>query len=224
VSGFDEALGGGIPEGSVVVVAGSPGTMKSSLALSILLNHARAGTRGLYVTLDEGGHSLLRQAVALGLDTTAIPHDVRLLDFGPQGPDRDWLASFRTQVEAVHADRGDRLLVLDSLEGLEARAGLVDRRRDLFKLFDWMRSLGTTTFLLAERPDVFVRNAVVFGRYDEDYLADGILHLRLHVGEDATVQRRLRCVKLRRAAHDPSYFALLFDGGRFHATKSLRGS
>ena len=32
IKGFDEKLGGGIPEGSVVLVVGEPGTMKSSVA------------------------------------------------------------------------------------------------------------------------------------------------------------------------------------------------
>jgi len=36
VRGFDEEIGGGIPQGHVVLVAGPPGTMKSSLAYSIL--------------------------------------------------------------------------------------------------------------------------------------------------------------------------------------------
>ena len=36
VEGFDDALGGGIPRGSIVLVAGTPGTMKTALTFSIL--------------------------------------------------------------------------------------------------------------------------------------------------------------------------------------------
>ena len=33
VEGLDRALGGGIPKGSTILVAGTPGTMKTSLTL-----------------------------------------------------------------------------------------------------------------------------------------------------------------------------------------------
>src|SRR2546426_12322903 len=41
VEGFDEALGGGIPRGSLVLVGGTPGTMKPALTLRSLY---RTGT------------------------------------------------------------------------------------------------------------------------------------------------------------------------------------
>jgi KaiC/GvpD/RAD55 family RecA-like ATPase len=45
IRGFDEEIEGGIPQGHVVLVAGPPGTMKSSLAYSILYNNALNGNR-----------------------------------------------------------------------------------------------------------------------------------------------------------------------------------
>jgi len=225
VQGFDEALGGGIPGGSVVVLAGASGTLKSSLALSILLGNAEAhGARGVYVTLEESGPSLLRQADSLGLETGTVARRVRILDAAAQvdGGGSAWLDHLREGVEAIRASSGCDLLVIDSLEALEARADLKDRRREMFRFFEWLRSLEATTFVVAERPDIFVNNAVILGRWDEDFLADGVLHLRMHVTE-TEVQRRIRCVKMRRARHDPSYYALLVDGGRFVATRPLGG-
>ena len=226
VPGFDEAMGGGIPAGSVVVVAGSAGTMKSSLTLSILLNNAaQGGTRALYASLEERPSSLLKQAIGLGLDTTSIPFKVRFLEFSGlqhQTAGGNWLDYFQSSVLAARATYGCDILVIDGLEGLAARMPMEDRRRDLFRFFEWLRSLDVTVLLTAERPDVFVNNAVVMGRWDEDFLADGVIHLRLHVAADHDVQRRIRCVKMRRAAHDPSYLTLLVDGGRFVATKPMR--
>jgi len=225
VIGFDEALGGGIPAGSIVIIAGAAGTMKSSLAISIVLNHAaKVGARALYTTMEEGVGSLLRQAVGLGLDTTSVPHHVRILDLAytmPEGSG-DWLPRFQSIVEDVKKEEGCDLLVIDSLEGFAVHANLEDRRRGLFQFFEWLRSLEMTTLVTAERPDLFVQNAVVAGRWDEDFLADGVIHLRLHVTAETEVQRRIRCVKMRGAAHDPSYLALFLDGGNFVATKSIR--
>src|SRR5438445_422903 len=53
VEGFDEALGGGIPRGSLVLVAGTPGTMKTALTFSILYENVKAGSKALSITLEE---------------------------------------------------------------------------------------------------------------------------------------------------------------------------
>ena len=46
VEGLDELLGGGIPEGNIVLVSGAPGTMKTSLTYHILHTNALDGLRG----------------------------------------------------------------------------------------------------------------------------------------------------------------------------------
>src|SRR5207244_502892 len=62
VEGLDETMDGGIPWGHLVLIEGAPGTMKSSLAFSILLhNAAREGLHCLYVSLEERASSLLKQ-------------------------------------------------------------------------------------------------------------------------------------------------------------------
>src|SRR3990172_3285150 len=69
ISGLDGALRGGVPRGSVVVIAGAPGTMKTSLGLFILASNAISDLRGgLYVTFGQGAASVLRQMETLGID------------------------------------------------------------------------------------------------------------------------------------------------------------
>ncbi|TLZ74303.1 MAG: hypothetical protein E6K14_03735 [Methanobacteriota archaeon] len=54
VDGLDRALGGGIPKGSTILVAGTPGTMKTSLILWLMHENARLrGTKSLYVSLEQ---------------------------------------------------------------------------------------------------------------------------------------------------------------------------
>ncbi|MFQ6012795.1 MAG: RAD55 family ATPase, partial [Thermoplasmata archaeon] len=55
VEGFDQVLGGGVPEGSVVLVCGTPGTMKTSLVFSVLYHNVRERDRkALFVTFEQG--------------------------------------------------------------------------------------------------------------------------------------------------------------------------
>ncbi|MEK6851190.1 MAG: ATPase domain-containing protein, partial [Candidatus Thermoplasmatota archaeon] len=55
VVGFDPSLGGGIPEGYVVLISGAPGTMKSSLSFSVAYHNAlHKGMKTVYITLEQG--------------------------------------------------------------------------------------------------------------------------------------------------------------------------
>ena len=66
IPGLDDILCGGFSSGSLFLVEGSPGTGKTTLALSYLLQGAGAGESGLYITLSETKDELLRGAASHG--------------------------------------------------------------------------------------------------------------------------------------------------------------
>jgi len=226
VEGLDETLEGGVPWGHVVLIEGAPGTMKSSLGFSILLqNAARAGLHCLYLSLEERGSSLLKQMGSLGLHLEVPKGSLVVLD--PRtatnllGEKKDWLEGLRQGIQSVKDQRGLDLIVIDSLEALEVLAKFKDRRREVYRLFEWLRDLGITSFLVTERPDWVVAGHVLQGRYDEEFLADGVIHLRMHLVTDLTAQRRLRVVKMRGTKHNTGYLAMDFDEGRFRVTRAM---
>ena len=226
VEGLDETLEGGVPWGHVVLIEGAPGTMKSSLGFSILLqNAARAGLHCLYLSLEERGSSLLKQMGSLGLHLEVPKGSLVVLD--PRtatnllGEKKDWLEGLRQGIQSVKEQRGLDLIVIDSLEALEVLAKFKDRRREIYRLFEWLRDLGITSFLVTERPDWVVAGHVLQGRYDEEFLADGVIHLRMHLVTDLTAQRRLRVVKMRGTKHNTGYLAMDFDEGRFRVTRAM---
>ena len=51
ISGFDEILYGGLPEGRTTLIEGGPGTGKSIVALEFLYRSALAGQAGIFVAL-----------------------------------------------------------------------------------------------------------------------------------------------------------------------------
>src|SRR5881396_1083873 len=60
VGRLDASLEGGVPKGSVIAITGPGGSMKTSLALYILIKNRTAGRRGVYVTVEESRESILR--------------------------------------------------------------------------------------------------------------------------------------------------------------------
>ena len=82
VPGLDDILSGGFARGSLFLIEGSPGTGKTTLALKYLMEGARNGESGLYVTLSETKPELLRGAASHGWTI-----DPRIEVFELQPPD-----------------------------------------------------------------------------------------------------------------------------------------
>ena len=66
VTGLDDILAGGFGRNRLYLLEGSPGTGKTTGALSFLIEGAKAGERGLYITLSETEEELRDTARAHG--------------------------------------------------------------------------------------------------------------------------------------------------------------
>jgi len=229
IRGFDEALSGGIPEGYVTLISGAPGTMKSSFCYSILYNNAlKEGRKSAYFTLEQGRDILLEHMQSLGMEDEKTAKNMMILDMGSIRKNLNflqargtWIELFKMYASTLMRTEKISLLVLDSLDVMETIAKFQDRRTELYYLFEWLRDLGTTSFLISERP----METPVGGRFDDEaYLADGIIHLGLHPTSDLYVQRRVRCVKMRSTKHETGYYAFAFDEGKFEVTRAVGGT
>ncbi len=228
VVGFDDALGGGIPDGYQVLVSGAPGTMKSSFCFSVAYHNAlKNGMNSAYITLEQGKNLLLEHMHSLGMNDPKAYEHLSILDMGTIRKNLSflqakgsWLDLFKMYANNFVRAEGTKLLILDSLDVLEVMAKFEDPRTDLYYLFEWLRGLGVTSLLIGERPlDLSPSGAL----RDEAYLADGIIHLGLHPTSDVYVQRRIRCVKMRSTKHETGYYALIWEDGRFEVTRAVSG-
>ncbi len=220
VDGLDEILGKGIRQGSVVLVSGAPGTMKTSLTYHILHENARHGEKGLYVSLEQSRGSLLDHTEGLGYRLEEVGERLSILDLASlrkslAGPaEQPWMDLFKLYASGLRASFGYRLLVIDSLDALEILAKFHDVRKELFSLVRWLRGLEATAFLLGELPsDDGTAGRAIFAKHKEEYLADGVIHLRLARQGEFGMQRQIRIVKMRGTRHETDYHALVFDNG-----------
>ena len=65
ITGLDDILVGGLARNRLFLIEGSPGTGKTTLALQFLLEGARAGEKGLYITLSETEQELREAAMLI---------------------------------------------------------------------------------------------------------------------------------------------------------------
>jgi KaiC/GvpD/RAD55 family RecA-like ATPase len=217
IRGLDEHLQGGIPQGHTVLIAGKPGTMKSSVAYNILFHNAKTEKKsGVYVTLEQSRESVLDSMAGMGMELNGLEDQLSVLDLAmirkklKQLSKQSWIEVFKMYVNNLKGSMNVGLLVVDSLPVLGVMAKFEEPRDDLFRFFEWLRDLGITCFLIAEMD----QDKNKFCLHGEDFLSDGIMHLDLR-RDDRVVNLFLSIVKMRKTAHKRGYFPLIFDEGGF---------
>jgi circadian clock protein KaiC len=224
VRGFDDALGGGIPMGHTVLVAGTPGTMKSSLMLNLLHHNSNnKETNGIYVSVEEPKGSLQKTMDKIGI-RDFNNENIFLTDLGDFRviyPDADmeqnWLESIPKFIKVLKNDRPYEIVVIDSFSALCSLVPLTNPRKDLFYFFGNLKRLGITTFLIVEMSP----GSDKYGSYTESFLSDGIIHLRFYDVSETDAQLRIKCVKMRHVKHSHSFFSLIFENDTFAITKVI---
>lgn len=193
VPGVDSMLDGGVWNGSLNLLLGSPGTGKSVFAYHFLDTGLRAGEPCLLVTMQQGAGEILESVKSLGMDWTSALQDGRLeiLRCLPVG------TSLEEILYTVHERMRDRRpgrLVFDSIDDLWGLVRDDDRIRDaLLVLSEMARAAGTTTFCLHE-----LRGGA--GRHDFADLASCAIQLTL-VETDGELHRFLGIRKMAGADH-----------------------
>ncbi len=215
VRGLDAALQGGVPRGHVVGIIGPGGSMKTSLALYTLIKNRAAGTRGVFVTVEESRDSIVQTMRRLGLgDAEDFVVDIsRLrLDYAGAEEIRDWVRVLEDYLSRRRERDPLGMIVIDSLDALAALTHIEDVRRELFHLFHFLRGLGATSFVLAEqdptRPGV---------DHDVAFLADGVFELRFSGVGEGKVQLLVRVAKMRHTNHSRDYLVLEYGPEGFVA-------
>ncbi len=218
IEGFDEALGGGIPVGHVVLLAGPSGTMKSSLALNMIhSNQTNGEAKGVLVSLEEGRESLLRTMEGLGLkvggEDSIVDVGKMRLEHEETGETREWFSVLQEYLERRVSGDGVGLVVVDSLTSLFSLSEVDDMRDELFRFFGFLRGLGCTSVLISEWPDE--------GGFPhhEDYLADGVVFVNFLKKEAGEVSLTIRCAKMRHSPHSRAYYVLTFRDGKFQVER-----
>ena len=215
---LDDQLEGGIPKGTISLICGVAGCMKSSLTYSILYNNAMKGNlKGLYITLEQDIPSFKKQMQTLGLveesEKLAIV-DHKMIDEAV-GVDLKFehnsIKKVKHYLDDIVKKKDYDLIAIDPLNALYSLTTIKNPRREIHLFFAGLRETGITCFLISEMYPGDTR----FGKYGiEEFLADAIIHLDIRRERDI-LERRLGIIKMRYTNHNLQYFPLFYDKDNF---------
>src|SRR3990167_1144966 len=163
--GFDHLLGGGIVKGSALLIAGTPGSGKSTILMQLAFNWATlANQKVLYVAGEENRQQIKMRAVRLGIDSSKI------------------LLYENTEVEAViekEEELKPDIIIVDSLQTLYSKAlktqigSPTQIRNGLFTLIGLAKSKQVTIIFIGHS----TKGGYIGGLQTYQHMVDVVLYL-----------------------------------------------
>jgi len=195
---LDLILGGGLEPGSLVILAGAPGTGKTILAQQICFANATPEHKALYYTTLSEPHSKLVQHLApfdffkpeaLGTSIDFIHLGEMVQEAGEEG-----LEPVVTEVVRKCFETRPAVVVIDSAKAIRDFVNEHELRAALYGLASRVAHTNALLLLLGEYTPREIEGGVEFS------LADGIIQLAYEPHEPVD-RRWLRVVKLRGGDH-----------------------
>ncbi len=197
IKGLDSLIEGGFPAPSVILVSGSAGSGKTTFAFQFLLEGAKRGEKGLYIsTLSERTEWMLRFMSTYNFFEPRYFEDGTLIyeDIGRDLADMDDMKII-IKINEIIAEHTPQRIVIDPINVVN---NYVDNYRQfLFELVTLLKNWSAVTLLTGE-----VKEGE---KYPEDvaYTADGIISLIMK-SEGDIIKRYVQILKMRGTKHSMS--------------------
>ncbi len=181
ISEFDRTLGGGLVEGSLVLIGGDPGIGKSTLLLQSMGEMAKSGAKVLYVSGEESPAQIKLRADRLGAlsDNLLVCSEICIEDV-------------LRVVDQVQPDA----LVLDSIQtfftaDLQSAPGSIGQVREVaFKIFQDVKKRAMPALLIGH----ITKDGAIAGPKSLEHIVDTVIYFE---GEKGHSYRILRAIKNR---------------------------
>jgi circadian clock protein KaiC len=214
VPGLDEMLGGGLPCGYSLLVAGPSGSGKSILAAAFLAEGARGGEKGVIAAFEQNPNRSRSRIVA---DLIASG-DVGLVENRSADLSIDEIVfMLMREIRRLGATR----VVIDSLSGFElalAPTFREDFRESLSNLVTALAGVGVTTLMTSELEDRYTD--LRFSPYGTAFMTDAIIVQR-YIEVDSRLRRVMAVVKVRASSHSDQLREFSINNEGIHIGKML---
>ena len=205
VPGLDAIMGGGIPAGDAVMLAGPTGTGKSTFGMLFAAEGLRRGEAVVVAGFEEYPEAYLARLRAFDIDPDAmiLANKLRItylrpLDLSVDETLADILASVR--------ETGATRVVIDSLTGFEVALAPTfreDFRESLYRLVGALTASEVTVFMILEA--LAMSPDMGFTGQQVSFITDDIIVQR-YVEIDGATEKLLAVVKMRRSPHSQEFW------------------
>ena len=203
IKGLDEMIEGGFPRGSMILLAGSPGSGKTIASAQYLYHGAsELGETGVYVSFVERENVFLRNMAKFGLNFEKLTTEgkFKFMDMitpGSQEFSMDTINFVLREVQSMNARR----LVIDSFTALASTFKKdTDARVILHLLEKLMREMDCTSLLLVEVPTGHTDLGLGF----EEFVVYGLILFEA-MREQLGLRKRAMICKMRGTNHSQNY-------------------
>jgi circadian clock protein KaiC len=200
---LDAIMGGGIPEGDSLLVAGPSGAGKTVLGIQFIaegFGKPGGAEPGIVAMFEELPNEFLQRAASFGFDLDKHIKDgsLKLIYLRPLD-----LSVDETVHEIVNAVKeiGCKRLVIDSLVGFEMALApdfRTDFRESLYRMIGALTRLGVTIISTVEVEENFT--SMGLSNFTISFLADDIVRLR-YASINGQLRKVMMVVKMRRSQH-----------------------
>ena len=191
---LDAMLGGGLPRGYSLLVAGPSGSGKSLLAAAFLAEGARVGETGVIAAFEQHPNKSRSRIVAELIGSG----QVGLVDStAPDLSIEEVVALLMNEISRLKASR----VVIDSLSGFElalAPTFREDFRESLSQLVRALAAVGVSVLMTSELEDRYTD--LRFSPYGTAFMTDAIIVQR-YIEVESRLRRVMAVVKVRASAH-----------------------
>ncbi len=201
IGGLDSLIEGGFPVPSVMLVSGPAGSGKTTFAFQFLLEGARRGERGLYIsTLSERTEWMLRFMSTYEFFDPKYIEDGTIVyeDIGKELGTMDTMKLI-IKINEIIAETVPQRIVIDPINVVNNF--VEDYRQFLFELVTLLKNWSGVALLTGE-----VKGNEAYPE-DPGYTADGIINLLMRT-EDNVIKRYIQILKMRGTHHSMSVHPL----------------
>jgi len=200
VEGLDDITRGGFVEGDSVLVAGSPGTGKTSLGMQFLYSGiTKYNEPGFFITFEEFPQQIYRDALSFGWDFRRLEEEdkLRVLFTSPELMQQD-IQRQEGLVPQMIREINARRVVVDSITHLRRLTDDPGEFREMiYGVINALKREGLTSMLIRELVE-----SEVPGSGSEEYIADSVIYLTRE-NVDGQRMRFLEVIKSRGTHHLP---------------------
>lgn len=209
IPALDEMLGGGLPRGYSLLVAGPSGSGKSIMAAAFLEEGARQGEKGVIAVFEQranrSGHAALARLIDSG--------QVGLVDSRAADLSIDEIVTLLVdEIRRLGATR----VVIDSLSAFELSLTPTfreDFRESMLRLVSALGREGMTTLMTSELEDRYTD--LRFSPFGTAFLTDAIVVQR-YIEVESRLQRIMAVVKVRDSMHSDELRLYSIDRDGIH--------